>query len=327
MGIEGILFFLIIIGVVTFLSKGVKVVKQAEVIIVERLGSYHRTLGSGVRVIWPIIDAPRPMHRRTTKTDFSGATYIITQQAIVIDLREAVFDFPRQNVITKDNISIGINAILYYQIVDPVRAVYEIANLPEAIEKLTQTTLRNVIGDLDLDGTLVSRDTINTKLRVILDEATNKWGVKINRVEIQDIIPPKDIQDAMEKQMRAERDRRATILTAEGEKTAAILKAEGQKASDINRAQGQKTSAILRAEGEAESKIKTATAEAEAIKLISGVVSEKSDPVNYLIAMKYIETLKEISSGDKNKLVYMPYEATGVLSSLGGIKEMLSQGK
>lgn len=327
MGFDGILFFLIIIGVVTFLSKGVKVVKQAEAVIVERLGSYHRTLESGVRIIWPIVDSPRPMHKRITKTDFSGATYIITQQAIVIDLRESVFDFPRQNVITKDNISIGINAILYYQIVDPVRAVYEIANLPEAIEKLTQTTLRNVIGELDLDGTLVSRDTINTKLRMILDEATNKWGVKVNRVEIQDIIPPKEIQDAMEKQMRAERDRRATILIAEGEKTSAILKAEGQKASDINKAQGQKTSSVLRAEGEAEAKIKIATAEAEAIKLITEAIESKGDPVNYLVAMKYIDTLKDISSGDKTKTVYMPFEATGVLSSLGGIKEMFNQSK
>ncbi|MEI7473771.1 MAG: SPFH domain-containing protein [bacterium] len=327
MDFGGFIFFLIIIAVAIFVSKGVKVVKQAEVMIIERLGSYHRTLESGIRIIWPIIDSPRPMHRRTTKADFSGATYIVTQQATVIDLREAVFDFPRQNVITKDNISIGINALLYFQIIDPVRAVYEIANLPEAIEKLTQTTLRNVIGELDLDGTLVSRDTINLKLKTILDEATHKWGVKVNRVEIQDIVPPKDIQDAMEKQMRAERDRRATILMAEGEKTSAILKAEGIKESDINKAQGQKTSAILRAEGEAEAKIKIAQAESAAIKLITEAISEKGDPVNYLVAIKYIETLKEISSGDKSKTVYMPYEATGVLSSLGGIKELFNQAK
>lgn len=325
MDFSGIIFFLIIAGVIIFVSKGVKVVKQAEVMIIERWGNYYQTLNSGLRIIWPIIDVPRPIHWRTVKTDFSGATYIVTQATNIIDLREAVFDFPRQNVITKDNVSISINALLYFQIVDPVRAVYEIANLPEAIEKLTQTTLRNVIGELDLDETLVSRDTINSKLRIILDEATNKWGVKINRVELQDIVPPKDIQDAMEKQMRAERDRRAAILTAEGEKRSAILKAEGIKESEINKAEGEKKSSILRAEGAAEAKIKIAQAEAEAIKLINQAVSEKSDPVNYLIAMKYIDTLKDIAGGDKNKTVYMPYEATGVLSSLGGIKDLLTE--
>jgi len=248
----------------------------------------------------------------------------LRRQVRRIDLRETVYDFPRQNVITKDNVVTEINAMLYFQVTDPVKAVYEIANLPEAIEKLTQTTLRNVIGELDLDQTLTSRDTINTKLREILDEATDKWGVKVNRVELQDINPPKDIRDAMEKQMRAERDRRAVILTAEGEKRSRILEAEGIREAKINKAEGEKRSKVLMAEGQAEARVKVAQAEAEAIGLVTKAIAEsKGDPANYLIAVRYIETLKEMVSGKDNKVVYLPFEATGVLSSIGGIKEML----
>jgi regulator of protease activity HflC (stomatin/prohibitin superfamily) len=215
--------------------------------------------------------------------------------------------------------------MLYFQITDPVKSTYEIANLPNAIEKLTQTTLRNVLGELDLDECLVSRDVINTKLRAILDEATDKWGVKVNRVELQDITPPPEIQKAMEQQMRAERDRRASILEAEGKKKAAILESEGVKESAINMAEGEKKSAILQAEGEAEARVKVATAEKEAIDRITEAISaSKGDPANYLIAVRYIETLKEMVSGQNNKVVYLPYEATGVLSSIGGIKDMLS---
>jgi regulator of protease activity HflC (stomatin/prohibitin superfamily) len=245
-----------------------------------------------------------------------------------IDMRENVYDFPKQNVITKDNVVTEINALIYFQIMDPIKAVYEIGNLPNAIEKLTQTTLRNVVGELDLDESLSSRDTINMKLRSILDDATNKWGVKVNRVELQDINPPQGIKDAMEKQMRAERDRRATILEAEGEKRSQILTAEGQRESDIQRAEGQKAAAILEAEGIAQARIRVAEAEAEAIRRISESIKDFSgDPVQYLIAQKYLETLQEMTSGKDNKTVYLPYEATGVLSSLGGIKELLSGGK
>ena len=223
---------------------------------------------------------------------------------------------------------IELNALLYFQITDPVKSVYEIANLPDAIEKLTQTTLRNVIGELDLDQTLSSRDTINSKLRAILDDATDKWGVKVNRVELQDIIPPPEIRDAMEKQMRAERDRRAAILEAEGLKQASILEAEGIRTSEINRAEGSKQAKILVAEGEANARIKVAEAEAEAIKMITQAVSTSNgDPTNYLIAVRYIETLKEMVSGQNNKVVYLPYEATAILSSIGGIKDMLESGK
>lgn len=252
--------------------------------------------------------------------------HIRFKQKSKIDLRETVYDFPRQNVITKDNVSVQINAILYFQIMDPVKAIYEIENLPDAIEKLTQTTLRNVIGELELDESLSSRDTINTKLRTILDEATNKWGVKINRVELQDINPPEDIKEAMEKQMRAERDRRAAVLEAEGQKRAKILEAEGFRESEIKKAEGEKQSEILKAEGQAQARIRTAEAEAEAIKLVSNAIAEKNgNPINYLVATKYIDTLQEMVSGHDNKTVYIPFEATGVLGSLGGIKEMFKQ--
>ena len=197
--------------------------------------------------------------------------------------------------------------------------------LPEAIEKLTQTTLRNLVGALDLDETLVSRDKINHELRAILDDATNKWGVKVNRVELQDIIPPADIQQAMEKQMKAERERRAAILEAEGLKRSAILKAEGQKEAEVNRAEGEKQAAVLRAEGDASARIKTAEAESEAIKLVIKAIADKGQPDKYLIAMKYLETLKSITEGEDNKIVYMPYEATGILSSVDGIREMFNQ--
>jgi regulator of protease activity HflC (stomatin/prohibitin superfamily) len=241
-----------------------------------------------------------------------------------IDLREAVYDFPKQNVITRDNIVTEINALIYFQIMDPIRAVYEIANLPQAIEKLTQTSLRNVIGEMDLDDTLSSRDTINTKLQEILDDATNKWGVKVNRVELQDINPPMDIREAMEKQMRAERDKRATILEAEGTQQALILEAVGRRDSEISIAEGEKNANILVAQGDAEARIMVAKAEAEAVKVVTEAIDKTGDPVNYLIAMKYLESLKEMTSGKDNKVVYMPYEATGILSSVGGIKDILA---
>ncbi len=298
-----VLIFLVIFAV-ALLSSGIKIVHQAETMIIEKFGRFDRMLESGINIIIPIYEQARPINWRYTKLDLQGRPYFTHHQTTRIDLRETVYDFPRQSVITADNAGIEINALLYFQVVDPIKAVYEIANLPEAIEKLTQTTLRNVIGELDLDQTLVSRDTINTKLRVILDEATNKWGVKVNRVELQDIKPPKDIQEAMEKQMRAERTRRAVILEAEGDKKSAILKAEGQ----------------------AEARIKVADAEAQAIRLVTDAITQtQADPANYLIAIKYIETLKEMVSGQGNKIVYLPYEATGLLSSIGGIKDMLNK--
>ena len=272
----------------------------------------------------PFIDKPREIIWRYSKEGPMGNTLIHYSKEDRIDLREAVYDFPKQNVITRDNIVTEINALIYFQIMDPVRAVYEIANLPQAIEKLTQTSLRNVIGEMDLDDTLSSRDTINSKLQEILDDATNKWGVKVNRVELQDINPPLDIRAAMEKQMRAERDKRATILEAEGTQQAQILEAMGRRDAEISIAEGEKNSNILVAEGDAAARIMVANAEAKAIKVVTEAIDKTGDPVNYLIAMKYLESLKEMTSGKDNKVVYMPYEATGVLSSVGGIKDLLT---
>lgn len=319
----GLSIFLIALAIV-FVSKGVIIVQQAEVVIVERLGKFDRVLQSGFNFIIPVIEAPRAIDWKVTQKGFDGSTYSLIQKRTKIDLREAVYDFPRQNVITKDNVSISINALLYFQIIDPKSAVYEIQNLPEAIEKLTQTNLRNLVGQLDLDESLVSRDKINHELRAILDDATNKWGVKVNRVELQDIIPPSDIQSAMEKQMKAERDRRAAILEAEGLKKSAVLKAEGEKEAAINRAEGEKQANILRAEGVAQARILEADGEKEAIQRIINALADKGQPDKYLIAMKYLETMKSITSGKDNKVVYMPYEATGILSSIDGIKQMLN---
>lgn len=319
------LFFLILViaFLIAFFTKAFKVVKQAEVIIIETLGKYNRTLNPGLHIIIPILEMARGVHWKEVTRDMQGNTYSIYISRDRIDLRETVYDFPRQNVITKDNVSITINALIYYQIVNPESAVYKIQNLPDAIEKLTQTTLRNIIGELDLDQTLVSRDTINQKLRIILDDATNKWGVKVNRVELQDVIPPVDIQKAMEKQMKAERDRRAAILEAEGLKRAAILNAEGQKEAEINKAEGHRQAAILNAEGAAQARILEADAEKAAISRIIEAIAGNGQPDKYLIAVRYLDTLKQMVSGENNKVIYMPFEATGVLSSIDGIKEML----
>lgn len=322
-----IFIFILIVFAIVFCVKSIKIVQQAEVMIIERLGKFDRILESGFQFIIPLIDNPRSIAWKQNQTLPDGRTYSYYSLKDRIDLRESVFDFPRQNVITKDNVSIGINALIYFQIVNPKSAVYEIQNLPEAIEKLTQTTLRNIIGELDLDEVLVSRDTINHKLRNILDEASNKWGVKVNRVELQDVIPPSDIQASMEKQMKAERDRRAAILEAEGLKKSAILEAEGMKEAAINKAEGEKQAAILKAQGLADARILQAEAEKKAIQLTIEAIANSGQPDKYLIAMKYLETLKEMVSGQNNKVIYMPYEATGVLSSVDGIKQMLDGAK
>lgn len=305
-----LLWGLVILAVV-YVAKGVIIVQQAEVVIVERLGKFEKILEPGINFIFPILEAPRGLTWRVSQQAMDGTTYSYVKQKTKIDLREAVFNFPRQNVITKDNVTIGINAIIYFQIIDPKSAVYEIQNLSDAMEILTQTTLRNLVGTTDLQETLVSRDKINDELRAILDDATNKWGVKVNRVELQDIVTPADIQQAMEKQMRAERDKRA-----------AILEAEGIKQAQINRAEGEKQAAILKAEGEAQARIRKAQAEGEAIKIVVDAIDGKGKPDQYLIAMKYLDTLQSITAGENNKIVYMPYEATGILSSVDGIKEM-----
>ncbi len=307
-----VLIFLVFLAIV-FVKMSVIIIPQSETRIIERLGKYYATLKPGINIVIPFIDRAKVIvtqHRNR---------YIYSSS---IDLREQVYDFDKQNVITKDNIQMQINALLYFQIVDPFKAVYEINNLPNAIEKLTQTTLRNIIGEMELDQTLTSRDTINTKLRGVLDDATNKWGIKVNRVELQDITPPSSVLQAMEKQMQAERNKRAAILTSEGDKQSQILQSEGDKAATINRAEADKQQAILRAEGEATARIRKAEAEAIAIAKITEAVGKSTNPANYLLAQKYIQMLNEVAQGDKTKTVFMPYEASNLMGSIGGIKEL-----
>ena len=303
----------IVVLVLIFAKMALVIIPQSETKIIERLGRYYATLRPGINIIIPIVDRAKEI------VVMRAGRYVYSNS---IDLREQVYDFPKQNVITKDNVQTEINALLYFQIVDPFKAVYEINNLPNAIEKLTQTTLRNIIGELELDETLTSRDTINTKLRSVLDDATNKWGIKVNRVELQDITPPESVLTAMEKQMQAERNKRATILTSEGKKASDILQSEGEKMATINRAEALKQQAILKAEGEAQARIRKAEAEAIAIQKITEAVGKTTNPANYLLAQKYIQMLQQIAEGDKTKTVYLPYEATNLMGSIGGIKNL-----
>ena len=298
---------------IVIVAKSITIIPQSSTKIIERLGRYHATLNPGINIIMPFIDKARTIIVMRNKR-----YYYSTE----IDLREQVYDFDKQNVITKDNVQTEINALLYFQIIDPFKAVYEINNLPNAIEKLTQTTLRNIIGEMELDETLTSRDTINTKLRAVLDDATNKWGIKVNRVELQDINPPLSVLQAMEKQMQAERNKRAEILNSEGEKQSAILKSEGEKMATINRAEAEKQREILNAEGVAAAKVKQAEAEAKAVQLITEAVGQSTNPANYLLAQKYIQMLQNVASGNKTKTVYLPIEATNMLGSIGVIKEL-----
>ena len=306
----------IVVCILLFAKMALVIIPQSETRIIERLGRYHATLKPGVNIIIPFVDRAKDI------VAMVRGRYVYTNN---IDLREQVYDFPKQNVITKDNVQTEINALLYVQIVDPFKAVYEINNLPNAIEKLTQTTLRNIIGELELDETLTSRDTINTKLRVVLDDATNKWGIKVNRVELQDITPPESVLTAMEKQMQAERNKRATILTSEGKKASDILQSEGEKMATINRAEAEKQQAILKAEGEAQARIRKAEAEAIAIQKITEAVGKSTNPANYLLAQKYIMMLQQVAEGDKTKTVYLPYEATNLMGSIGGIKDLFKE--
>ena len=298
-----VLIALVLLALVV-VKKTIVIIPQSETRIIERLGRYYATLKPGINIIIPFIDQAK------TIVAMRRGSYTYTSS---IDLREQVYDFDRQNVITKDNIQMQINALLYFQIVDPFKSVYEINNLPNAIEKLTQTTLRNIIGEMELDQTLTSRD-----------DATNKWGIKVNRVELQDITPPESVLQAMEKQMQAERNKRATILTSEGEKEKQRLLSEGEKAAIVNKAEAAKQQAILRAEGEATARIRKAEAEAIAIQKITEAVGQSTNPANYLLAQKYITMMQEVAQGKDNKVVYLPYEATNLLGSIGGIKDLFN---
>ena len=291
----GLAFFVLVV-----LLKTIKIVPQKTVMIVERLGKYHRTAEAGLNTIVPFLDTIRA----------------------TIDLREQITKIEPQPVITRDNVTMEVDAVIYSVIVDPVRATYEVQNLRWGLEQMTLSALRNVIGQLDLDHTLASRDTTNSQLRSALDSATQQWGVKVMRIELKNINPPEEIRLTMEKQMTAERTRRAVVTTAEGEKASAILRAEGQKQSQIVNAEGSKQAAILAAEGQAEARLRVAQAEAQAIQFVAQAIGTAGNPAQYLIAQRYLEALGAIATGAQ-KLVFLPYEASGVMASLGGLRELL----
>lgn len=308
------------------LFKAVYLVQQAEALVIERFGRFDRILGPGLHLIIPFIERPRSVIWSHFTLGPDKRYYRYTKALTRIDLRENVYDFPKQSVITKDNVTMEISALLYYQITDPKAAIYEVANLPEAIEKLAQTTLRNIIGSMDLDESLVSRDDVNERLRTILDEASDKWGVKVNRVELQEVNPPADIRHAMEKQMRAERDRRAIILESEGQKQASILQAEGERESSVLRAKGNAEARVINAQGEAEARRTLAEAEAKAIDLIRGA-AQGQDPLPYLATLQYIKALPQLMEGQDNKIIVVPYEASGLTGSIAALKKLLSEVK
>ena len=299
------MLFLIIIAIIliVFVAMSVKIVRQSEVYIIERLGKFHKIADAGLTIIIPFID-----HVRS-----------------IVSLKQQTLDVAPQEVITKDNVTITINTVVFYRIMDPAKAVYEIQSLKKGIEYLSVTSIRDLVGKMDLDSTFSSRDTINDKLRSMLDEATNIWGCSIDRVEVQDITPPPDIRDAMEKQMNAERNKRATILQAEGERQAAVLKAQGEKEAAILQADADRESKIRRAVGEAEAIRKVAEAKADEVKLVYGAMM-KANPNETLVQLKSLEALKDVANGEANK-VFIPFEATQALSSVGAISDILKDKK
>ncbi len=304
------LFFIILFVIIAIIAlSSIKVIRQSEVVIIERLGKYYKTAEAGLNIIVPFID-----RRRAT-----------------VSLKENTMDVPPQGVITKDNVTITLDNVVFFQITDAKKAVYEIEDLRAGIRYLAITTIRDIVGKMDLDSIFSSREVINTQLREILDIATDKWGCKINRVEIKDINPPKDIRDAMEKQMNAERTKRSSILLAEGEKESAIRIAEGQKEARILEAEAEKETNIKRAEGIQQAKVLEATGEAEAIERIAAAKAREiediygaiknSNPDDKLVAIKTLEALEKIADGSANK-VFIPFDATKALGALGSLKEI-----
>ena len=298
-----VFLIILLIIVIIIALKTIKIVRQSEVYIIERLGKFHKIADAGLTIIVPFFD-----HVRS-----------------VVSLKQQTMDIPPQGVITKDNVTITIDTVVFYKITDPAKAVYEIQNLKKGIEYLAITTIRDIVGKMDLDQTFSSRDAINDKLRVLLDEATDQWGCKIDRVEIKDITPPPDIRDAMEKQMKAKKNKRALILQAEGERQSAITLAEGKKEAAILEAEAEKEAKIRRAAGEAEAIKQVAVAKAEEIQMVYEAMM-KANPDEKLVQLKSLETLKEVANGEANK-VFIPFEATSTLSSLGAIKEVLKEEK
>ncbi|HKY46266.1 MAG TPA: SPFH domain-containing protein, partial [Pyrinomonadaceae bacterium] len=312
--ILGFLFFgFIAIVLLVIAAKTIRIVPQATVMLVERLGKFDKVASSGLNILVPFLDKPRAVYWTNTRPGL-----------ISIDLREQYIDLPPQPVITRDNVTIHVDSVVYWQITDPIKAVYEINDLVGSIVQLTITGMRAVIGEMDLDHTLSQRDQINSKLRIILDEATDKWGVKVTRVDVKNINPPEDVRVTMEKQMTAERNRRALVLQAEGDRQAAITRAEGEKQAAVTRAEGEKQSAILAAEGAAQARLKNAEAESEALNRIAQALVD-GDPGQYLITMRYIESLRDMTRTNNSKVIFMPVETSAMLSSIGAIKEVLSQ--
>ena len=296
-----LLVLLIIILIIAAMS--IKIVKQSEVYIIERLGKFYKVADAGLTIIVPFLD-----HVRS-----------------VVSLKQQTMDVPPQGVITKDNVTITIDTVVFYQITDPAKAVYEIQSLKKGIEYLAITTIRDIIGKMNLDETFSSRDGINNKLRIVLDEATDRWGCKIDRVEIKDINPPADIRDAMEKEMNAERNKRAMILESEAQRQSAITIAEGKKQAAILEAEADKESRIRRAVGEAQAIKEVAEAKAKEIQMVYDSM-KKADPNDKLVQLKSLEALEEVAKGDANK-VFIPFEATSALSSLGAMKEIVTDKK
>lgn len=310
------IFLLLFLGIFLLIvaAKTIKIVPQATVMLIERLGRFSRVATSGLNIIIPFLDKPRAFYWTNTR---SGMTSI--------DLREQYIDLPPQPVITRDNVTIHVDSVVYWQIIDPIKAVYEMNDLVGGIVQLTITGMRAVMGEMDLDHTLSSRDQINSKLRLILDEATDKWGVKVTRTDVKNINPPEDVRVTMEKQMTAERNRRALVLQAEGERQANITRAEGEKQAAVTRSEGEKQSQILHAEGLAQARLRHAEAEAQAISQVAEAMKEHGNPAQYLITTRYIESLRDMTKSNNAKVIFMPVETASMLSSVGTIKEMLSE--
>ncbi len=315
-GAAFLLFFFAFIAIALLIIavKTIKIVPQATVMLIERLGRFNRVGTSGLNIIVPFIDKPRGVYWTNTRPGLSS-----------IDLRELFIDLPPQPVITRDNVTIHVDSVVYWQVTDPIKAVYEVADLVGGLVQLTITGMRAVMGEMDLDHTLSSRDQINAKLRLILDEATDKWGVKVTRVDVKNINPPEDVRLTMEKQMTAERTRRALVLQAEGEKQAAITRAEGEKQASVTRSEGEKESAILQADGAAQARLRAAAAESEAISRIAQAMQGHGNPAQYLITARYIESLRDMTRGNNSKVIFMPVETSGMLSTIGAVKEMFAE--
>ena len=315
MTVLAFLFFgFIAIVLLVIAIKTIRIVPQATVMLVERLGRFDKVASSGLNILVPFLDKPRAVYWTSTRPGLTS-----------IDLREQFIDLPPQPVITRDNVTIHVDSVVYWQIMDPVKAVYEMNDLVGGIVQLTITGMRAVMGEMDLDHTLSQRDQINAKLRIILDEATDKWGVKVTRVDVKNINPPEDVRITMEKQMTAERNRRALVLQAEGDRQAAITRAEGEKQAAVTRAEGEKQSAILAAEGAAQSRLRAAEAEAEAISQVANAMKDHGNPAQYLIQARYIESLRDMTRTNNSKVIFMPVETSSLLSTVGAIKEVFSQ--